>query len=51
MDGVDRQEASMHGHRKGLDEEVSVGEVGAHLGDLRDDDKDNDDHDHMYRQY
>ena len=37
----------MHGHRKGLDEEVSVGEVGAHLGDLRGDDKDNGDHDHI----
>ena len=33
----------MHGHRKGLDKEVGVGKVGAHLGDLRDDVKENDD--------
>ena len=37
----------MHGHRKGLDEEVSVGKVGAHLGDLHVDDKENEDHDHI----
>ena len=37
----------MHGHRKGLDEEVGVSQVGAHLGDLRGDDKDIDDHDHI----
>ena len=37
----------MHGHRKGLDKEVSVGEVGAHLGDLCDDEEDNDDHEYI----
>ena len=37
----------MHGHRKGLDKEVSVSQVGAHLGDLHDEEEYNDDHDHI----